>query len=344
MHTSSDEISWFPLSLVKPIGWFLSFFCFATLLFGRRVGCFLEVSIPGPFRVLMCHKKCSRWAMRFIGDKPWTHHCQCGTHLTSTPTRTGPWDLRYTKLRSIQKKRDYLLPACPRWRLQQVVSCRGGMAGPKEGNASHSMFECSRRSWCVTVSNWQDRVLRLSLKTGLQKMLGKWAITWIIDVLLDGPGFYSSLLLVEKRSGGWRPILNSKSLNLCVVPPSFWMDVPHYPLVSLWEDIHPSQAAAGLENTGLWAVSLDLEDPSFYVAIDTCNRKYLSVCIQQYSLRVPGALLWPLHGLAEDVHSSGEGLRGLPQDVQSKSIPLSGQLACGRRVISALSTVQGTSA
>ena len=116
---------------------------------------------------------------------------------------------------------------------------------------------------------------RLAMETGLRKMLEKRAVK-IVDPLLDGPGFYSSLFLVEKRSGGWRPILNLKELNVAVKPPSFKMDTLQSVLVSLGEDIRLSQSANTLgSGQDMWAVSLDLEDAYFHVAIDPRDRKYL---------------------------------------------------------------------
>ena len=116
---------------------------------------------------------------------------------------------------------------------------------------------------------------RLAMETGLRKMLEKRAIK-IVDPLLDGPGFYSSLFLVEKRSGGWRPILNLKELNVAVKPPSFKMDTLQSVIVSLGEDIRLSQSANTLgSGQDMWAVSLDLEDAYFHVAIDPRDRKYL---------------------------------------------------------------------
>ena len=103
----------------------------------------------------------------------------------------------------------------------------------------------------------------LPMETGLRKMLEKRAIK-IVNPLLDGPGSYSSLFLVEKRSGGRRPILNLKELNISVTPPSFKMDTLQSVLVSLGEDIRLSQTTNELYlGQGMWAVSLDLEAPTF---------------------------------------------------------------------------------
>ena len=64
---------------------------------------------------------------------------------------------------------------------------------------------------------------RADLRRGLQYMLDKQAIREI-PVSPETPGFYSSIFLVAKESGGWRPILNLKAFNKFVVPPSFRME------------------------------------------------------------------------------------------------------------------------
>ena len=131
---------------------------------------------------------------------------------------------------------------------------------------------------CLTRSPMWTRVTakeshRLAMENG--KCSKKRAIK-IVDPLLDGPGFYSSLFLVEKRSGGWRPILNRKELNVAVTPPSFKMDCLLSVLVSLGEDIRLFQAANMLDSgQDMRAVSLDLKDAYFHVAIDPRDRKYL---------------------------------------------------------------------
>ena len=64
-------------------------------------------------------------------------------------------------------------------------------------------------SVCLTKAPiWTPKKLsqHLALEEDLGKMLRKKAI-------LRGPGLFSSLFLVEKCSGGWRPILNLRQLN-----------------------------------------------------------------------------------------------------------------------------------
>lgn len=117
---------------------------------------------------------------------------------------------------------------------------------------------------------------RQALESGLEKMLKKQAII-PVNPLLDGPGFYSSLFLVEKRSGGWRPILNLRNLNTSVSPPKFKMDTLKSVMSTLGGDIRLRQASSRdpYGSPGPWAVSLDLEDAYFHVAVDPRDTKFL---------------------------------------------------------------------
>ena len=40
----------------------------------------------------------------------------------------------------------------------------------------------------------------------------------------DTPGFYSTIFVVAKELGDWRPIPNLKAFNKFVVPLSFWIE------------------------------------------------------------------------------------------------------------------------
>ena len=104
---------------------------------------------------------------------------------------------------------------------------------------------------------------RLAMETGLRKMLEKPAMK-IVDPLLEGPVFYSSLFLVEKRSVGWRPIFNLKELNILVSPPSFKSETLQSVLVSLAEDIRLSQQVKSMTTVCIFIIAFDLSTAQFF--------------------------------------------------------------------------------
>ena len=81
-----------------------------------------------------------------------------------------------------------------------------------------------------------------------------------IEPVLDGsPGFYSSMFLVPKRTGGFRPIINLK--NLSVVKEKFKMET--------------QRAIRKALHQGEWVTSIDLKDAYFHVPVKSAARKYL---------------------------------------------------------------------
>ena len=89
-------------------------------------------------------------------------------------------------------------------------------------------------------------------------MLGKNAIT---EVPPDSPGFYSNVFLVRKASGGWRPVIDLKSLNTHIHAPHFRMFTTNSVLSSV--------------QRGDYAFKIDLQDAYFHVPIHPRSRKYL---------------------------------------------------------------------
>ena len=164
---------------------------------------------------------------------------------------------------------------------------------------------------------------RLALEEGLGKMLRKKAILRLNPSSL-GPGLFSSLFLVEKRSGGWRPILNLRRLNEAVIPLKFKMDTLQSVMNTLGGDIKLARDAfsAGAEASGPWAVSLDLQDAYFHVAINPRDTKQFSpLRLRRGNFRISGPTFRALDR-PQDVHSPGKGNRCLPEDVWYKHLPV----------------------
>ena len=89
-------------------------------------------------------------------------------------------------------------------------------------------------------------------------MLAKGALEIALD---PGPGFYSCLFLVEKASGGWRPVINLSHLNEFVHLTRFKMETVASVLLSVRE--------------GDFLASLELKDAYFQVPIHPSSRKLL---------------------------------------------------------------------
>ena len=76
-----------------------------------------------------------------------------------------------------------------------------------------------------------------------------------------GPGFYSRLFLVEKATGGWRPVIDLSHLNDFVQLTPFKMEAVASVLLSVRE--------------GDFLASLDLKDAYFEIPIHGSSRKLL---------------------------------------------------------------------
>ena len=79
-------------------------------------------------------------------------------------------------------------------------------------------------------------------------MLAKGALEIARD---PGPGFYSRLFLVEKASGGWRPVIDRSHLNEFVQLTSFKMEAVASVLLSVREG--DFLASLGLKDVSAWA-------------------------------------------------------------------------------------------
>ena len=68
-----------------------------------------------------------------------------------------------------------------------------------------------------------------------------------------GPGYYSWLFLVEKLTGGWRPVIDLSVLNGFIMLTKFWMETVASVLCSVCR--------------GDWMFSVDLKDAYFQIPI-----------------------------------------------------------------------------
>ena len=97
-----------------------------------------------------------------------------------------------------------------------------------------------------------------ALRQEIEGMLAKGALEIARD---PGPGFYSRLFLVEKASGGWRPVIDLSHLNEFVQLTPFKMETVASVLLSVRE--------------GDFLASLDLKDAYFQIPIHRSSRKLL---------------------------------------------------------------------
>ena len=97
-----------------------------------------------------------------------------------------------------------------------------------------------------------------ALRQEVEAMLAKGALEIVRD---PGPGFYSRLFLVEKASGGWRPVIDLSHLNEFVQLTRFKMETVASVLLSVRE--------------GDFLAFLDLKDVYFQIPIHPSSRKLL---------------------------------------------------------------------
>ena len=174
--------------------------------------------------------------------------------------------------------------------------------------------------WTETPKNPSRRE---DLERGLQSMLDKKAIREI-PVSPDTPGFYSPIFLVAKESGGWRPILNLKAFNKFVVPPSFRMETLRTFMDCLGEAAQQRRNTSELlRDSSLsetWAISIDLRDAYFHVAVAPEHTRYLRFA---YNGRAFEFLVLPF-GLstAPSLYADRKGHRGLPQNSRGRHAPV----------------------
>jgi len=121
----------------------------------------------------------------------------------------------------------------------------------------------------------RDPSKRALLEAEIASRLRKAAVR-VVDPLQEPPGFFSTFFLTEKKSGGLRPILNLSPLNVSIKPKKFRQETLRKVMRSLGLSArranHPSAQPPG---DGPWAVSLDLKDAYFHVAVAKHHTRFL---------------------------------------------------------------------
>ena len=102
-----------------------------------------------------------------------------------------------------------------------------------------------------------------ALRQEVETMLAKGALEIARD---PGPGFYSRLFLVEKASGGWRPVIDLSHVNELVQLTPFKMETAASILLSVRE--------------GDFLASLDLKYAYFQIPIHPSSRKLLRFTLE----------------------------------------------------------------
>ena len=110
---------------------------------------------------------------------------------------------------------------------------------------------------CALRSDWV-----IALQEEVFKMLQKGAVE---PVDQPCPGFYSRLFLIEKVTGGWRPVINLSKLDGFVTVTKFHMETVASVLGSIRQ--------------GDWIFSIDLKDASFQIPVHPESRPYLRFCL-----------------------------------------------------------------
>ena len=84
----------------------------------------------------------------------------------------------------------------------------------------------------------------------------------VLETVSDpDPGFYSRLFLVEKSSGGWRPVIDLSPLNEFVQQTLFRMETPNSVLLTVRKNN--------------FLASIDLKDAYFQILVHPSSRKLL---------------------------------------------------------------------
>ena len=100
---------------------------------------------------------------------------------------------------------------------------------------------------------------RLLLNQEIEELLNKGAIERVNQPSF--PGFYSSMFVIPKRNGGFRPVFNLKKLNQ-------FIHAPHFKMETL-------QEVTKLIKESDYLTSIDLSDAFLHIPVHPDSRAYL---------------------------------------------------------------------
>ena len=133
----------------------------------------------------------------------------------------------------------------------------------------------------------------------------------VLEIVSDpDPGFYSRLILVEKSTGGWRPIIDLSPLNEFMQQTLFRMETPNSVLLTVRKND--------------FLASIDLKDAYFQIPVHPSSRKLLR--LERHGLPIQSSMFWAVNRPAS-VHKSFRG--GLILGSRSRNPPatIPGRLA-----------------
>ena len=147
-----------------------------------------------------------------------------------------------------------------------------------------------------------------ALRQEVEAMLAKGALEIARD---PGPGFYSRLFLVEKATGGWRPVIDLSHLNDFVQLTPFKMETVASVLLSVRE--------------GDFLASLDLKDAYFQIPIHGSSRKLLRFMSEGTVYQFQSPVLRSVD-CSPGLYQSLRGGVGLGSRSRNSTAPLPGRL------------------
>ena len=130
--------------------------------------------------------------------------------------------------------------------------------------------------WEIRYPKGPEKIL--GMREQITLMLQKNVIT---EVPPNSPGFYSNVFLVQKASGGWRPVIDLKNLNAHIHAPHLHM--------------FTTSSVLSSNRKGDYAFKIDLQDAYFHVPIHPSSRKYLRFTFREQGVPVSGATLRSEH-------------------------------------------------